>query len=243
VASELQAAIPASPTTLTSQTIQTPAAGHFKYNVIYSRTGDICFLGHLELLQLVFRALRRAGITTHFSQGFNPSPKISFGLALPVGTESLAEYFIMDLPAPLTSPADTVTLLNRQLPPGLTVQSVALHSGKVPQSLQSSYTITCPRPVSPAELSRIEVFLKQEQFLLTRIRKGKKSGFDIRPLVVAIIPETANTIRLELLYTSSLPGVKPVEILTQILQMDAETAATCKVLKTAWHSIKEEESA
>jgi radical SAM family uncharacterized protein/radical SAM-linked protein len=243
VTSEPQAAIPAGPTTLTSQTIQPPAAGHFKYNVIYSRTGDICFLGHLELLQLVFRALRRAGIITNFSQGFNPSPKISFGLALPVGTESLAEYFIMDLPAPLTSPADTVTLLNRQLPPGLTVQSVALHSGKVPQSLQSSYTITCPRPVSQAELSRIEVFLKQEQFLLTRIRKGKKSGFDIRPLVVAIIPETANTIRLELLYTSSLPGVKPIEILTQVLQMDAETAATCKVLKTAWHSIKEEESA
>ncbi len=241
VASEPQAAIPASPTSSASQTIQAPEAGHFKYNVIYSRTGDICFLGHLELLQLVFRALRRAGITTHFSQGFNPSPKISFGLALPVGTESLAEYFIMDLPAPLTSPTDTVSLLNRQLPPGLTVQSVALHSGKVPQSLQSSYTITCPRPVSQAELSRIEVFLKEEQFLLSRIRKGKKSGFDIRPLVVAIIPETANTLRLELLYTSSLPGVKPIEILTQVLQMDAEIAATCKVLKTAWHSIVEGE--
>lgn len=223
----------------TSQILQSQEAGHFKYNVIYSRTGDICFLGHLELLQLVFRALRRAGITTNFSQGFNPSPKISFGLALPVGTESLAEYFIMDLPAPLTSSADTVTLLNRQLPSGLKVQSVALHSGKVPQSLQSSYTITCPRPVSSEELSRIEVFLKQEQFLLTRIRKGKKSGFDIRPLVVAIVPETANTIRLEILYTSSLPGVKPVEILTHVLQMDAETAAICKVLKTAWHSINE----
>jgi radical SAM-linked protein len=223
----------------TSQILQSQEAGHFKYNVIYSRTGDICFLGHLELLQLVFRALRRAGITTNFSQGFNPSPKISFGLALPVGTESLAEYFIMDLPAPLTSPADTVTLLNRQLPSGLKVQSVALHSGKVPQSLQSSYTITCPRPVSSEELSRIEVFLKQEQFFLTRIRKGKKSGFDIRPLVVAIVPETANTIRMELLYASSLPGVKPVEILTHVLQMDAEAAATCKVLKTAWHSINE----
>ena len=94
--------------------------------------------------------------------------------------------------------------------------------------------------MSQTELSRIEVFLNQEQFLLTRIRKGKKSGFDIRPLVVAIIPETANTIRLEILYTSSSPGVKPVEILTNVLQMDAETAATCKVLKTSWHSIDEE---
>ncbi len=214
--------------------------GHFKYNVIYSRTGDICFLGHLELLQLVFRALRRAGITTHFSQGFNPSPKISFGLALPVGTESLAEYFIMDLPAPLKSAEDSAVLLNSQLPPGLTVQSVALHSGKVPQNLQSSYTVTCPRPLSVEEISRIDEFLGREEFPLCRIRKGKKSVFDIRPLVATIVLETATSLSLELLYTSSLPGVKPIEILTHVLKMDIETAATSKVLKTAWHSLEED---
>jgi radical SAM family uncharacterized protein/radical SAM-linked protein len=223
-----------------TQAATATAAGHFKYNVTYSRTGDICFLGHLELLQLVFRALRRAGITTHFSQGFNPSPKISFGLALPVGTESLAEYFIMDLPMPLKSPEDTVTLLNRQLPPGITVQSVALHSGKVPQNLQSSFTITCPRPLSPAELFRIDEFLGREEFPITRSRKGKNNtAFDIRPLVAAIIPERADTLRLELLYASGLPGVKPIEILTQVLQMDAETAATSRVLKTSWHTVPE----
>ncbi|MBU4396062.1 MAG: TIGR03936 family radical SAM-associated protein, partial [Proteobacteria bacterium] len=226
-----------------SHTVSATEENHFKYNVIYSRTGDICFLGHLEFLQLVFRALRRAGITTHFSQGFNPSPKISFGLALPVGTESLAEYFIMDLPTPLKSPEDTVLQLNRQLPPELTVQSVTLHSGKVPQSLQSSYTITCPRPLSPEELSRIDDFMGRTEFPITRSRKGKKSEFDIRPLVVAITSETADTLRLELLYTSSLPGVKPVEILTQILKMDAVSAATSKVLKTSWHSIAEDKKA
>ncbi|MBU0665562.1 MAG: TIGR03960 family B12-binding radical SAM protein [Proteobacteria bacterium] len=232
------AATPAGQTV--TPTVTATEENHFKYNVIYSRTGDICFLGHLEFLQLVFRALRRAGITTHFSQGFNPSPKISFGLALPVGTESLAEYFIMDLPAPLKSPEDTVLQLNRQLPPGLTVQSVALHSGKVPQSLQSSYTVTCPRPLSAEELSRIDDFMGRTEFSITRSRKGKKSEFDIRPLVVAISPEAADTLKLELLYTSSLPGVKPVEILTQVLQMDALSAATSKVLKTAWHSIAED---
>jgi radical SAM family uncharacterized protein/radical SAM-linked protein len=240
--SDKQKAVPPAATPA-AQTTTAAEEGHFKYNVTYSRTGDICFLGHLEFLQLVFRALRRAGITTHFSQGFNPSPKISFGLALPVGTESLAEYFIMDLPALLKSPADTVCLLNRQLPPGLMIQSVALHSGKVPQSLQSSYTITCPRPLSPEEISRIDNFLGRKEFSITRSRKGKKSEFDIRPLVVAIIPETADTLRLELLYTSSLPGVKPIEILTQVLQMDAETAATSKVLKTAWHSVAEDKRA
>ena len=217
---------------------QVAEAGHFKYNVIYSRRGDICFLGHLEFLQLLFRALRRAGITTHFSQGFNPSPCISFGLALPVGTESLAEYFIMDLPAPLPSPVDTVALLNAQLPPGLTVQSVELHSGKVPQSLQSSYRVTCPRPLSTTEIAQIDDFLKSDQFVVPRVRKGKRKDFDIRPLVVDILVEPPQTLRLELLYTSSLPGVKPVEILTHILNMDTETAATSRILKTAWHSVE-----
>lgn len=224
-----------------SSAMPAPDADHFKYNVIYSRTGDICFLGHLEFLQLVFRALRRAGITTHFSQGFNPSPKISFGPALPVGTESLAEYFIMDLPSPLTSPAETITLLGRQLPPGLTIQSVTLHSGNIPQNLQSSYTITCPRPLSPEEIGHINDFLNKEQFPLTRSRKGKNTALDIRPLVANIIPNTANTLRLELLYNSGLPGVKPIEILTQVLQMDTATAATCKVLKTDWHSVTQEQ--
>ena len=36
--------------------------GHFKYLVHYSRIGDICFLGHLEILQVIFRTLRRASI-------------------------------------------------------------------------------------------------------------------------------------------------------------------------------------
>lgn len=51
--------------------------GHFKYMVHYSRIGNICYLGHLEILQVIFRALQRANIPINYSQGFNPSPKVS----------------------------------------------------------------------------------------------------------------------------------------------------------------------
>jgi hypothetical protein len=97
--------------------------------------------------------------------------------------------------------------------------------------------------LSTEEISRIDDFLNRNEFPIARSRKGKKTEFDIRPLVVAIIPEATDTLKLELLYTSSLPGVKPIEILTQVLQMDAETAATSKVLKTAWHSVAEDKRA
>ena len=82
--------------------------------------------------------------------------------------------------------------------------------------------------------------MAREEFAISRSRKGKKTIFDIRPLVVAIIPETAEQLRLELLYTSSLPGVKPLEILTHVLGMATETAATSRVLKTAWHTVAED---
>ena len=52
---------------------------HFKYIVNYTRSGQIIYLGHLELLQVIFRSLRRADIPMNYSQGFNPTPKVSFG--------------------------------------------------------------------------------------------------------------------------------------------------------------------
>ena len=87
-----------------------------------TRRGRISYLGHLEFLRLIFRALRRAKIATNFTKGFNPTPKVSFGPALPVGTESDAEFFIMDLPEPLADRQETMQRLNDRLPPGVAVE-------------------------------------------------------------------------------------------------------------------------
>ena len=46
---------------------------------------------------LGIRALRRAGLPVAFTEGFTPRPKISFGLALPTGAESIAEYVDIEL--------------------------------------------------------------------------------------------------------------------------------------------------
>ena len=70
---------------------------HHWYRFLYAKRGDIRFLSHLEVIQVFFQAFRRAGVKLHYTQGFNPVPKASFSPALPVGTESLAEYLDIDL--------------------------------------------------------------------------------------------------------------------------------------------------
>ena len=211
-----------------------PPAGHYKYIVHYSRRGNIAYLGHLEMLQGIFRTLRRADIATHFSQGFNPSPKISFGPALPAGTESLAEFFIMDLPQPLKNCATTATRLNEKLVPGLTITKIESHSGKVPQTLITTYTLTLAREVSEQEKGRVKQFLSSETYPVAKIRKGKTSEIDIRPLIALLHVSGPATVQLEMLGVSAQPGIKPIEALEQILGLDKKEALATRILKTAW---------
>ncbi len=214
--------------------------GHFKYLVHYSRIGEICFLGHLEILQIIFRTLRRASIATNYSQGFNPSPKISFGPALPVGTESLAEFFIMDLPAP---PGDLQAIrarINDKLAPGLEITGIELHSGKIPQKIGVCYSLTLPTEMTAAERDRAAGFAAMDSFFIDKTRKGKTTQIDIRPLISKFsTDDTANpkTVQMEMISASAEPGIKPMEALTRILGLDHERSLQTRIIKTEWHSL------
>ncbi|MGB3212777.1 MAG: TIGR03960 family B12-binding radical SAM protein [Desulforhopalus sp.] len=210
---------------------------HFKYMVHYSRTGDICYLGHLEILQVIFRTLRRASVTTNFSQGFNPSPKISFGPALPVGTESHAEFFIMDLPEPLKDPAAIAARLNAKLAPGLKVTKINLHSGSVPQKIGISYILTLPTEITDSEKVKVEEFVNSDSFVISKTRKGKTKTIDIRPLIKAVSIISPEMVQLEMVSASAEPGIKPLEALIQILGLENERSLQTRILKTGWHPL------
>jgi radical SAM-linked protein len=42
----------------------------------YERVGDLRFLSHRETMNVLARALRRARVPVHYTQGFNPQPKL-----------------------------------------------------------------------------------------------------------------------------------------------------------------------
>ncbi|WP_457576412.1 TIGR03960 family B12-binding radical SAM protein [Desulfomarina sp.] len=209
-------------------------ANHYRYIVHYSKRGEICFLGHLEILQVIFRALRRADIKTHYSKGFNPSPKISFGPALAVGTESLAEFFIMDLVAPLADRKTVIKKLNDKLPPGIEVTAMEKHPGKIAQKILTSYTMILQNPLSDEEKTRITGFSESHSFSIQRSRKGKTTSLDVRPMISKLQCTTPDTIELEMVTIASRPGIKPIEILTHIIGIDRERAMETVILKTGW---------
>ena len=212
---------------------------HFKYMVRYSRKGNICYLGHLEILQVVFRALRRAGIETNYSQGFNPSPKVSFGPALSVGTESLAEYFIMDLIEPLKDLPKAIQLLSDNLPPGLSVIDVKLHSGEIPQNIETTYEVTVPIALSSEQQTLITSFLEKDEFNWARYRKGKKKTINIRPLIKTIDLLDKNKIRMTVKNCAGQAGIKPQEFTKILFNLSDDELLQIKTFKLDWHPINE----
>ncbi len=215
-----------------------PVSGHHRYLVTYSRHGDICYLGHLEFLQIIQRGLRRAGLKPHFSQGFNPSPKISFGPALPVGTASHNEFFLVDLIDPVADPAVAGELLDRALPAGLNIKEIKPSTGRTAQNMVTTYEIEFPFELDKSALERIEQFIRRASFTIERMRKGKRKNLDIRPLVNGIEPGSQTSVRLELISRSGTAGTKPAEVLGALLDLDEETLLQLRVVKTGWTEIE-----
>lgn len=63
----------------------------------YQKLGRAAYRGHLDLVRVLPRVLRRVGLPLRYSEGFHPKPDMVFGPALSLGVSSLAEYVDMTL--------------------------------------------------------------------------------------------------------------------------------------------------
>ena len=63
----------------------------------FSKLGKVRWTSHRDVARMWERAFRRISLPLAYTQGFSPRPRVSFGLALPTGAESVAEYLDVDL--------------------------------------------------------------------------------------------------------------------------------------------------
>src|SRR3954470_582253 len=95
-----------------------------KVRIRFSKLGKIRFTSHRDVARIWERALRRATVPVAYTEGFSPHPKLSFGLALSTGHESLGEYLDIELTEPLDT-EDLKARLDPCLPIGIDVQEAA----------------------------------------------------------------------------------------------------------------------
>jgi len=203
---------------------------HFVYKLTYSRLGNARLLSHLELLQVFFRAFSRARLPLNFSQGFNPTPKVSFSPALPLGTESLAEFVLVDLWAPLSDLGGFVTAMNRQLPEGLAVSQAALAGKEHAGTMLTTYHLRLPQLPAQEKLGQV---MAAETLPVVVMRKGLARQLDLRPLLHGLRLTPEGELELSMFSAPGQPGGKPVEVAAKLFALPEEEIRRARVLKVA----------
>jgi len=100
-----------------------PTLATHRYRIKYAKLNELSFLSHLELMQVIIRAVHRAQLPVSYSNGFHPKPQIAFSPALPLGVESESEF--LDLKLTKSVSIDEIkTVLGKALPKSLEILEV-----------------------------------------------------------------------------------------------------------------------
>ena len=161
----------------------------------FSKLGKIRFTSQRDVARMWERALRRAELPLAYTEGFSPRPQLSFGLALPTGCESLAEYLavVLDDARPETAAVDLAGLPARMsglLPQGIDVEAAATverGDGSLQQQVTScSWTMWFSGLSRPELADRVASLVAADSVVITRERKGRQEQDDLRPSVLAL---------------------------------------------------------
>jgi len=200
-----------------------------RYRIIFSKTDQMRFTGHLDLILTWERTFRRADLPLAYSEGFSPRPVLNMAAPLPLGFTSTGE--IGDFWLSETISSDRLfKQLSGAVPPGILLGKILeiedIYGPKLPSLVQAA-TYEAELSGNPPELTRKIAGLLQSK-ALPRTRKEKE--YDLRPLIkeLSLIDSVSSNQQLQMTL-SILPGAtgRPDEVLAA-LDISPTLARICR---------------
>lgn len=190
------------------------------------KTGPARYLGHLEMMRLIERTIRAAGVELAYTQGFHPHALVKTAAALTTGVESLVETLEVSTMR-FYDPDRLAAQVNQLLPPGLRLTDG--RPGRPGEKLidppVAVYLITPAQPLDPALL---EAFHEAGEWTMLRHSPKGRREIDLKAAIRRLELDGE-----ELLLAAGSAGgrPKPVEVLVSIFGLSPEEAAAGRALK------------
>lgn len=199
-----------------------------KLRIKYTKTGVLRFIGHLDIMRLFQKAIRRAKLDVAYSKGFSPHQIISFAAPMPLGMTSEGEYFDGDFES-VSSTEDMMARLNATMPEGVRVLDIVKLDENAKPSMSvvsaSDYYIykneECENDYIDKLMAGLEGFMAQEAIEIMKKTKTKEEMSDIKPGIYKL--ERRDEGIYMLLASGSVLNLKPelvVEALCKYLGLE-----------------------
>jgi len=200
------------------------------YRITFAVCGRARFLSHLETVDTLLGALRRAGFQIALSRGMKPRPVISLALPRAVGVQTEADLADVELVGD-ADPGAVADRLAPELPAGMRVVSVEPAEGRPAASRveAAEYEVGVEDDVDWAQA--VPAFLAAASCEVVRSAPGKADRrIDVRSYCSSIEHEPG-LLRMELRMTDS-GTARPDEITQAVARMVGRTATIKRLVRT-----------
>lgn len=131
------------------------------------------YISHLDLMRCFSRAIKRAGISIWYTEGFNPRPFMTFSLPLSLGTESYCESVDVRITDSMTD-GEIVERLNGVIPTGISVTAACEPVYKADEIRWGRFSVTLVTEETDKVLSSVQSKLSADEIIVEKM--GKKGG-------------------------------------------------------------------
>ena len=204
------------------------------YRLTFAVAGRARFLSHLETVDTLLGALRRAGYQIALSKGMKPRPVISLALPRAVGVQALADLADVELVGE-PDPAEVAERLGAELPQGMTVVSAEPAEGgrsAASRVAAAEYDVEVEDDLDWPDALR--AFAAAEHVEVVRTAPGKADRtVDVRSYCSSIEHEPG-LLRMELRMTDS-GTARPDEIAQAVAGLAGRTANIKRLVRTRIH--------
>ena len=194
----------------------------------FARKSELAYISHLDMMRLLLRALRRSDLPIAYSQGYNPHPRLTLALPLPLGVTASEEYGEVYFSEPVGSKL-FLEKLSRQLPPALELTGAIILKPELPalaaEVSAAQYRVFIETYINQGILfqelnSALNSLMNKEEVLMERRNKKKKVTYkNVRPYIFKANLEEEEEQGLELnllLKAGSSGGVSPFFVIEQL---------------------------
>jgi len=166
-----------------------------RVQIRFSKLGNLCYIGHRDLLRAIERLLRRSQLPVSMSEGYHPKVRMSFPSALALGVAGEEEVVELDLAEPVTN-EEVIKRLNAASYAGLAFLSAkTVQAGRRKTAhVASVFEMTLPAESLEITAQKIVVFLAESSVPVVK-HNGK--SVDVR-VAVKRLSLVGNVLQMEL---------------------------------------------
>ena len=180
------------------------------------------YISHLYWQNTIIKTLYRSGLNLVFSQGFNPSPKFSLGIALPIFVESECELIDIEIYDNIEE-KNLVEKLNNVLPSKIKIIEAKKIDKNTPAiDITAQWALYSFEPIIKGILQNKDlVYIKgvisssNEIFIEKINKKGIKKLVNIKPSIKSVeVSENRLQMILKTGQSEEVPSVKPDDVIS-----------------------------